>query len=370
MKIFFSNPTAQYKSKKKQINKSISNVLNGSNYILGENVQKFEKELSNYIGTKYSVGVANGTDAIEIALKALDISNGDEVISVSHTALASIAAIISSGATPVLVDVNKDDFTINVDLIKKNLTKKTKAILVVHIYGKSAEMNEIIKISKDNNIKLIEDVSQAHGGKYKNKYLGSFGDISTFSFYPTKNLGAIGDGGALCTSNFKLAAKIRKIREYGWNKFRKAEIIGRNSRLDEIQAAILRVKLKYLSKDIKRRQKIAFIYKKKITNKDIIHPKVENFNDHAFHLYVLKVKKRNQLIKFLKRNDIFCGIHYPIPIHLQQGYKKKIIIRDKLKNTESLSKEIVSIPIYPELEISKVNKVCKLINNFFNDFKL
>ncbi len=365
MRIFYSNPTEQYKSKKKQIDKSIRDVLNGSSYILGKNVQKFERELSNYIGTKYSVGVANGTDAIEIALRAFDISKGDEVISVSHTALASIAAIVSTGATPVLIDVKKDDFTINADLIKKNITKKTKAILVVHIYGKAADMNEILKISKKFNIKIIEDVSQAHGAKYNNKYLGSFGDISTFSFYPTKNLGAIGDGGALCTNNLKLSEKIKKIRQYGWNKFRKAEIIGRNSRLDEIQAAILRVKLKHLNNDIKKRQKIALIYKKKINNKNIIHPKVQNFKEHAFHLYVLKVKKRDKLIKFLKKNGIICGIHYPTPIHLQPGYKSIIKIRDKLKNTESLSKEIISIPIYPELEIFKVNKICKIINKFY-----
>ena len=264
MKTFFSNPTAQYTSKKKEINYAIKKVLNSSNYILGKNVKKFENDFSNFIGTKYSIGVANGTDAIEIALKAINISKGDEVISVAHTALASIAGIILAGAKPVLVDVNKDDFTIKVEDIKKNINKKTKAILVVHIYGQSANMDAIIKLSKKYNIKVIEDVSQAHGGKYKNKFLGSFGDLSTFSFYPTKNLGAIGDAGAICTNNLKFAEKIKKIRErYGWNKKRLADIDGRNSRLDEIQAAILRIKLKYLKTDIKK-DRISLVSIKKL----------------------------------------------------------------------------------------------------------
>ena len=366
MKTFFSNPTAQYISKKKEINYAIKKVLNSSNYILGKNVKKFENDFSDFIGTKHSIGVANGTDAIEIALKAIDISKGDEVISVSHTALASIAGIILAGAKPVLVDVNKDDFTIKVEDIKKNINKKTKAILVVHIYGQSANMDAIIKLSKKYNIKVIEDVSQAHGGKFKNKFLGSFGDLSTFSFYPTKNLGAIGDAGAICTNNLKFAEKIKKIREYGWNKKRLADINGRNSRLDEIQAAILRIKLKYLKADIKKRQNIASIYKNTIKNKNIIHPKIFKLEDHAFHLYVIKTKKRNDLLKFLRDNKIVCGIHYPKPIHLQPGYKKKIIVRDQLRNTESLSKEIISLPIYPELKISKVKRISKLINYYFD----
>lgn len=367
MKTFFSSPISQYKSKKKEIDYAIKKVLISPKYILGENVTKFENDFANFIGTKYAVGVANGTDAIEIALKAIGITKGDEVISVSHTALASIAGIISSGAKPVLVDVNEEDFTIKVDEIEKNINKKTKAILVVHIYGQSAKMDEIIKLSKKHGIKVIEDVSQAHGGKFNNKYLGSIGDISTFSFYPTKNLGAIGDGGAVCTNKLKIAEKIKKIREYGWNKNRVADIDGRNSRLDEIQAAILRIKLKYLKSDTKKRQNIAKIYKSSISNNNVIHPKIFKLEDHAFHLYVVKTKKRNLLLKFLRDNQIVCGIHYSTPIHLQPGYKKKIIIRNKLSNTEKLSKEIISLPIYPELKISKVKKICKLINYYFDN---
>ena len=245
MKIICSNPFEQFKSKKKAIYASVKKVLNSASYVLGKNVHDFEKNFSNFIGTKYGVGVANGTDAIEIALKSLDIGTGDEVITVSHTALATVSAIILTGAKPVLVDIEEDKFTINIDLIEKNISKKTKALVLVHIYGQSANLEKIIKICKKNKIKLIEDVSQAHGGKWNNKYLGSYGDLSTFSFYPTKNLGAIGDAGFICTNNRKLFDRARQIREYGWNKKRIANISGRNSRLDEIQAAILNLKLKF-----------------------------------------------------------------------------------------------------------------------------
>ena len=365
MKIICSNPLEQFKSKKKQIYNSVKRVLNSSNYILGENVKNFENEFSNYIGLRYSVGVANGTDALELALKSLNIGKGDEVITVSHTALATVSAIYASGATPVLVDVSKEYFTIDTNLIKKNITKKTKAIIAVHIYGQSVNLDEILKICKSKKIKLIEDVSQAHGGNWRNNKLGYFGDLSTFSFYPTKNLGAIGDGGLISTKDKKLYLKLKSLREYGWNYNRIASITGRNSRLDELQAAILRVKLKFLNKDIKKRQLIAKTYIENINSQNVELPKICNIKDHAFHLFVIKVKKRNLLFNYLKKNNIICGIHYPLPIHLQPGYKKIVKIRKKLKNTELLSKIIISLPIYPELSIKSVVKISKLINSFY-----
>ena len=365
MKIICSNPFEQFKSKKEIIYTSVKKVLNSSSYILGKNVRDFEKNFSNFIGTKYGVGVANGTDAIEIALRSLSIGIGDEVITVSHTALATVSAIILTGATPVLVDIEEDKFTINIDLIERNISKKTKAIVLVHIYGQSANIDKIIMICKKNKIKLIEDTSQAHAGKWKNKHLGSYGDLSTFSFYPTKNLGAIGDAGFICTNNKKLFNKVHQIREYGWNKSRIANIPGRNSRLDEIQAAILNVKLKFLKKDTIKRQIIAKSYENEIKCKEVRHPKIVSYQDHAFHLYVIKVKKRDLLNKYLKKNNIFCGIHYPVPIHKQPGYKNKIKINNKLKCTEKVCKNILSLPIYPELSINNVRKISKLINNFY-----
>ena len=366
MKILCSNPLAQFKSKQKIIENSVKKVLNSSNYILGQNVQKFEKNFSNFIGSRYGVGVANGTDALEIALKVLNISKGHEVITVSHTALATVAAIISTGAKPVLIDIEEDRFTIDIDMIEKNITKRTKAIVLVHIYGQSADIDKIAKICKKNKIKLIEDTSQAHCGKWKDKYLGSYGDLSTFSFYPTKNLGAIGDAGFICTNNKKLYEKACQIREYGWNKDRVANIVGRNSRLDEIQASILDIKLKFLKKDTLKRQAIAKLYKKKINCDEVKHPFVDNYKNHAFHLYVVKVKKRKELMMYLKKKNIICGIHYPYPIHLQPGYRNKIIKKNELKVTEKISKEILSLPIYPELTLNKVKKISKLINNFYD----
>ena len=366
MNILCSNPLAQFKSKQKIIVNSIKKVLRSPAYILGQNVEKFEKNFSKFIGTKYGVGVANGTDAIEIALKSLNVGIGDEVLTVSHTALATVSAIISTGAKPVLVDIDPNRFTINLNLIEKNITKKTKALVLVHIYGQSANIDNIIKICKKYKIKLIEDTSQAHGGKWNKKYLGSFGDLSTFSFYPTKNLGAIGDGGFVCTNNRKLFKKVKQIREYGWDKNRIANITGRNSRLDTIQAAILNTKLKYLKRDTIKRQNIAKLYRKEINCSEIKHPFVDSHKNHAFHLYVIRVKERDELMKYLQKRNIFCGIHYPRPIHLQPGYKKKVIQRDRLKVTERISKEILSLPIYPELSIRNVKKISRLINNFYS----
>ena len=366
MNIFCSNPLAQFLSKQKAIEKSVKKVLKSSNYILGKEVKKFEKNFSNFIGTKYGIGVANGTDAIEIALKTLNIGPGDEVITVSHTALATVSAIISTGAKPVLVDIDQERYTINLSMIEKNISKKTKALVLVHIYGQSTEIDKVIKICKKNKIKLIEDTSQAHCGKWKKKYLGSFGDLSTFSFYPTKNLGAIGDGGFICTNNSQLYKKAIQLREYGWNKKRIANHTGRNSRLDEIQAAILDIKLKFLTKDTVKRQTIAKTYKNEINIGDVKHPVVDSFQNHAFHLYDVKVKNRESLMKYLKKKKIFCGIHYPNPIHLQPGYRNKVIKRYKLSVTEKISKEILSLPIYPELPLKKVKQISKLINNFYS----
>ena len=364
MKIICSNPFEQFKSKKKAIYASVKKVLNSASYVLGKNVHDFEKNFSNFIGTKYGVGVANGTDAIEIALKSLDIGTGDEVITVSHTALATVSAIILTGAKPVLVDIEEDKFTINIDLIEKNISKKTKALVLVHIYGQSANLEKIIKICKKNKIKLIEDVSQAHGGKWNNKYLGSYGDLSTFSFYPTKNLGAIGDAGFICTNNRKLFDRVRQIREYGWNKKRIANISGRNSRLDEIQAAILNFQLTKLKSNIIKRRKIAKIYNENIKTPYLQLPIENKDNYHSYYVYVVKHPQRKKIMHFLKDNNIFCNISYPYPIHSMKAYRYLNEKNDNLKITNKLSKQIFSLPMYPELSNLKLEKIINIINKF------
>jgi len=363
--ILCANPKFQYLSKKKLIISSVLRTLNSNKYVIGENVVKFEKEFSKFIGVKYSASVANGTDAIELGLKALGVTAGNEVITVSHTALATVAAICSVGAKPILIDINEKDYLIDHKLIEKNINKKTKALICVHLYGQTANIDKIKKICIKKKIALIEDVSQAHGAYFKNKKAGSYGVISTFSFYPTKNLGAIGDGGAICSNNKNIINKIRRMREYGWDKNRVSTILGRNSRLDELQASVLRIKLKDLNKDNNKRRLIAKKYLDSLNSNKIILPLIRNYREHVFHLFVIRVKNRNKLLNFLKKNNVFAGIHYPIPIHHQPAYKKMLKKKVKLPITEKLSKEILSLPIYPELSLKKVDLICKLVNSFF-----
>jgi dTDP-4-amino-4,6-dideoxygalactose transaminase len=362
--IYTANPNAQFNSYKKKIEKSISRVLNSKKYILGNEVKNLEKEFSRYIGTKFAIGVANGTDALELALKALNIGIGDEVITVAHTAVATVSAIKSVGADPVIVDINSGTYTIDCNQIEKNITKKTKAIIPVHIYGQSVEMDKIQKICKQSKIFLIEDVSQAHGAKFKKKKLGSFGDIACFSCYPTKNLGAIGDAGLITTNSNKYYSKIKMLREYGWTDRYISSINGRNSRLDEIQASILRIKLKNLDKDNLRRIKIAKFYNKNLDKNKYSLPFVQKNNYHVFHLYVIKTNNRNKLLKYLQSKGVFAGIHYPKPIHLQKAYYKKIKTSSNLKNTEFVCNKILSLPIYPELTMLDQKKIVSLLNKF------
>ena len=361
--IDFFNPNLQYHLLKKKIDCAIQNVLSSKNYIKGNELTRFEKNYSKFIGVKYSVGVASGTDAIELSLRSLDIGKSDEVITVSHTAFPTISAIISTGATPVLVDID-DTYTINVNKISKAISSKTKAIIAVHLYGNACQIDELQKICKINNIYLIEDASQAHGGKWKNKKLGSFGDTGCFSFYPTKNLGAIGDGGIITTNKKYIYEKLMKIREYGWDKKRKSLIFGKNSRLDEIQAAILNVKLKFLNKNNNKRGIIAKYYTSKLINTKISTPRITNNAKHVFHLYVIQVNERNKLIKYLKKNNIKVGIHYELPCHLHPSIKNKIRIPEKLKYTEKYSKKILSLPIYPELKIKDLRFIVSTLIKF------
>jgi len=361
--IYCSNPKAQFLTYKKKIYKKIHKVINSGHYILGEELSLLEKEFAKFIGTKYAIGVANGTDAIEIALRSLGISYGDEVITVSHTAVATVAAIEAVGAKAVLVDIEEEYFTLDFKELNKAITKKTKAIIPVHLYGQAANMQEINKFAKSNNLYVVEDVSQAHGARLDRKKLGSIGDIGCFSCYPTKNLGALGDAGLITTNSFKIYKKIKILREYGWKIRNKSEIPGRNSRLDEIQAAILRIKLKKLDIDNKKRIIISNYYNKSLFKKFII-PKIRKKSLNVFHLYVIRVKNRKKIINFFKLKKIFLGIHYPIPIHMQPAYKNSVRTIGNMNITESLSKQILSLPIYPELSLSIVKKIINLLLNF------
>ena len=365
--ILFSNPYAQLLSYKTEINRKIEKVFRNKQFINGLEVENIEKNFAKFISSKFAIGVANGTDAIELSLRALNIGAGDEVITSTHTAVATVAAIIATGAKPVLADIYEDTYTINTDQFKELKNNRTKAIIPVHIYGNSAKIFETLEFCKKNNLYMIEDVSQAHGGMNKGIRLGNFGKISCYSCYPTKNLGALGDAGLITTNDSKLNKKIKMLREYGWKNRYVSEFNGRNSRLDEIQAGILNIKLKYLDRDNEKRIKIAETYQKQLSKLEIITPKKERDVDHVYHLYVIRTKYRDNLKKYLFKNKITTGIHYPIPIHLQPAYKNKISTAKFMAISESLAKQILSLPIYPELSLRDVKFTCNKIEKFFKN---
>ena len=349
---------------KNKIDKKIKTVLNSNSYILGNEVNKFEKNFSKYLGIKYSVGVSNGTDAIIIALQAINIKKGDEIITTSHTAFATISAIVDVGAVPIFVDIKEHDFTIDTSKIEKSITKKTKAIIAVHIYGNPVDLSKLKKIKDKYKITLIEDCAQAHGAEYKKKKVGTFGDFSCFSFYPTKNLSTFGDGGIISTNSNKMYKKIKLLREYGWIKKNLSVHKGSNKRLDEIHAGILNIKLAHLDKFNTMRITIANKFLKLITSKHLIMPKTNVLKKHVYHLFVVRVKnnKRKKFLNYLKKNNIYAGIHYPLPNHKQKPFKK--YCKKKLPVTEKICKEIVSIPNFPLLKLKEINKIIKVINSY------
>jgi dTDP-4-amino-4,6-dideoxygalactose transaminase len=354
--ILCSNPSEQFKSYQAEIEKAVISVMRGSNYILGREVEILEQEFADYIGVSSAVGVANGTDAIELALRALNIGFGDEVITVSHTAVATVAAIESTGASAVLVDIDAKSFTLNPHQLEGVFSNKTKAVIAVHLYGNAADLDSILTFCNTKNIYLIEDVSQAHGAKYKGKRLGSYGHIGCFSCYPTKNLGAIGDAGLITSNSEELAQKIKMLREYGWQD-RSSIYSGRNSRLDELQAAILRVKLRHLDSDNQKRIKIADFYYEKLSSLPLELPLIGSRVAPVFHLFVIKVKDRDKLHSFLKKEGISAGIHYKLAVHQQPAYKNRVLISSDMTVTEGIVDKIISLPIYPELSSNDTVKI-------------
>jgi dTDP-4-amino-4,6-dideoxygalactose transaminase len=363
MKIPFFDYKRQLKIIKPKIINSIATTLDSGKLILGGEVEKFEKNFSIFCGVKFGVGVNSGTDAIKIGLRALGIKEGDEIITVANTAVPTVSAIREIGAIPKFIDI-KEDYTMNELLIERILTKKTKAIIPVHLYGQPCNMPAISKIAKKNKLLIIEDCAQAHGAMINGKKVGSFGELSCFSFYPTKNLGAYGDGGMIVTSDARLAEKCRMLRMYGMKKGYFAEIEGFNSRLDEMQAAILNIKLKYLDEWNTKRKMIAQSYLNGINNRKILTPEISSVIDHAFHLFVIRTEKRDDLIKYLNKSGIGYGIHYPVPLHLQPAYKFLKVKKRILPLTEKFAKQIVSLPIFPELKKEEIKKIISTVNKF------
>lgn len=374
-----SNPKASYLAYKGEIDNAIFHVLESGWYILGEEVNKFEKAFSQYNGVGFGVGVANGTDAIEIALRSLNVGSGDIVFSVSHTAVATISAIERCGAFPVLVDVDENTFTIDLNKLedtiafyyKNNQSEGLpKVIIPVHLYGHPADMDGIIYLARKYNLFVVEDCAQAHGAIYKGKHVGSLGNCAAFSFYPTKNLGALGDGGIVVTNDESINKKCNSLRQYGWESRYISSYKGINSRLDEIQAAILNVKLKYLDKENKKRNEIASIYSDQFSKLDITKPYIAADVFHAFHQYVIRCKNRESLIDSMSRNSIATAIHYPVPIHKQPAYENKTRIGSGgMGVTEMICNEIVSLPMFPQLETEQINLITESVSSCINHLK-
>ena len=314
------------------------------------------------MGVNYCAGVGNGLDAIKIALLAVGVRPGDEVIVPAHTFIATWLAVSEIGAKPVPVEPNSRTFNIDPKLISKAITSKTKAILPVHLYGQPAELDSILNIASQYNLKVVEDAAQAQGSSYKGVKIGSHSDAVAWSFYPGKNLGALGDGGAISTNSIEVSESIRKIRNYGSSVKYKHEILGINSRLDEIQAAVLRVKLKHLTSWNKRRAYIADYYQSNINTNDVELPNVIDGVIPAWHLYVIKLARRNELLDFLKNNNCESIIHYPTPPHLQNCYKE--YSRLSLPITEKISQSVLSLPISPHHQLKEIDHICQLINSF------
>ena len=358
--IMCSNPKMQFLDKKEEITAAVLRVMNSDSYILGTEVSSFEEEFAAYVGVAECVGVNSGTDSIILGLRALGIAKGDEVITPSHTAVATVAAIISSGATPIFVDIDPVMFTLDAKSVREAVTSHTKAIIAVHLYGHPCDMDSLMQIASENGVFLIEDCSQAHGAKWRDRNVGSFGVLACFSFYPTKNLGAIGDGGAVVTNDIDLANRVRRLRQYGWDSQKQAQVQSSVSRLDEIQAAVLRIKLISLDLSNAKRRKIADYYSAQLINSDLQLPTTHTNAEHVFHLYVVKSENREKIISKLNSLDIYPGIHYPNPVHLQPAYKSLYASRMfSLKVTENIQSTILSLPMYPELTEADVDRVCE-----------
>jgi dTDP-4-amino-4,6-dideoxygalactose transaminase len=368
-----TNPLALYLAHKAEIDAAIAKVLDGGWYILGEEAAAFDGQFAQYLGVRYSVGVASGTDALHLALRACGIGPGDGVVTVSHTAVATVAAIELAGAVPVLVDVDPVTFTLDPNRLEDTLRGhyadgkpaaggRVRGIIPVHLYGQPADLPAIVEIARRRDMYVIEDCAQSHGASIRGVKTGGWGNLAAFSFYPTKNLGGLGDGGALATNDRELSDRIRLLREYGWRERYISDFPGMNTRLDELQAAILRVKLHYLDQENARRRDLARLYNSFLSTTTLALPKVRDDADHVYHQYVVRTERRDDLRTFLKENSVGTLIHYPLPVHLQPAYRGRTAIgAGGLQHTERLCREILSLPMHPQITDEQAQRVSELI---------
>ncbi|KAA3620029.1 MAG: DegT/DnrJ/EryC1/StrS family aminotransferase [Calditrichaeota bacterium] len=364
MNVPFVDLVTQYQGLKDQIVPAMENIMSKAQFIMGEDVRLFEQEFADYCNTEFAIGVDSGTSALELALRAFAIGAGDEVITVANTFIATTLAISSAGAKPVLIDIHPETNNIDVTKIEAAITDRTRAIMPVHLYGQPVDMDAITEIAKKHDLLVIEDACQAHGAQYKGRRAGSLSDAAAFSFYPGKNLGAYGDGGALVTNNAKVAEKLTLLRDYGQKQKYHHLIKGYNRRLDTLQAAVLRAKLPYLDAWNEARRKNAARYSTLLQNNETITPIDADFAESVYHLYVIRVQKRDALLAHLHQKGVGAGIHYPIPIHLQQAYADLGYQKGDFPITEKYADEIISLPMFPELNEEQINYTVEVLKEF------
>jgi len=362
-RIGITDLSRQYQSIKAEVDAAIAHVFHRGDFILGEEVTQFEKEFAAYCGVKYAIGVDSGLSALELGMRALGIGKGDEVITPANSFIASSSAISFTGATPVFVDIDPTTYNMDVDQVKCKINPRTKAIMPVHLYGQPTEMDKVIKLSQEHGLWVIEDACQAHGARYKGRRVGSIGHVAAFSFYPSKNLGGYGDGGAIVTNDAKVAEKVRTMRNYGQQGKYNHVTLAWNRRLDTIQASVLRVKLRYLDEWNERRRKLASIYHQLLGDVNVVRPTSLSQCEHAYHLYVVQADDRDHLRKALAKHGIETGIHYPICIHLQPAYAYLGYKRGDFPMSEYCSDRIVSLPMFPELTEGELKYVVACIKS-------
>ncbi len=365
MKVPFLDLKRQYASIKTDIDSALERVLSHTQFILGPEVKQFEENLARYSGSSYAVGCASGTDALLLSLRACGVGPGDEVITSTFSFFATAGVISRLGATPIFVDILPESYNIDTRQIEKKITKKTKAIMPVHLFGQCADMDEILFIAKKHKLRVVEDAAQAIGSTYKGKRAGTMGDLGCFSFFPSKNLGAYGDAGAVVTNDSELADKIRMLRVHGSRKKYYHETVGYNSRLDTLQAAILDAKLKYLDSWTEKRRKNAQFYNQAFSGLPVQLPQEEKDKYHIFHQYTLSAPKRDQFKEYLKQKEIGCDTYYPLPLHQQECYYDLAQRNGSLPIAEKKALEVVSLPIFPELSQPELDYIAESVTCFY-----
>lgn len=365
MKVPFLDLKAQYASIKEDVAAGLQNVLDNTAFAGGPFVAKFEKEFASFCESNFAIGVGSGTEALWLALLGLDIGTGDEVITAPNTFIATAEAITFSGAKPVFVDIDEQTYNMNPELLEAAITPKTKAIIPVHLYGQTADMDKIIQIAKAYNLYVIEDACQAHGAKYKDQHAGSIGDAGCFSFYPGKNLGAYGEAGAIVTNNQQLIETIKMFRDHGQKEKYYHSMVGWNARMDGFQGAVLSVKLKHLDQWNQSRRKNASLYDKLLADLPPIVPPVEaDYARHVYHIYAILIDNRQQLMDALAKEEISCGIHYPVPLHLQAAYSSLGYKEGDFPIAEKCASQLLSLPMFPELTTEQIEYIVEKIKSF------